>query len=500
MLGVLFFAYLVITGQYTVQFGEYRSVYDSAWAGTLMAVCSSLMLTLVGFYLTRGTIRRDRRTEVGQIVAATPMSRSAYILSKFASNVVVLWFMLLVLAVVALVTLLFRNEVGYINLGAFASPFLIIALPATVFVASLAVLFDSIRWLQGSAGNIIYLFLAEMCLVLGMLEVPLLDLGAVSVFTDSARSAAAATYPGERIGLIMGFVGFDEAMQVDVFKTFSWGGIDWTTGAVLLRLFWIGAAVVVTGIAIPCFDRFDPAKARRRRWHRMSGPTTSVAVGRAPGRRPGPTYASIRAPQIRYQRGQMLRAELNLALKGRPWFWYAVAAGLLAAQLVAPFDIARLYLTPALMVWPVAVWSSMGMREPYHDTGSLLFSSPSSMTYQFPAIWLSGLVIALAGIGLMVLRATLAGLWAYAGALLVAALLVPTAALALGTLSGGRKVFEVVYLMVWYIGSIDHLTALDLLGTTDEAITGTKLVVLTLLSMVMLITAFWARRQQMLRS
>ena len=60
MLGVLFFAYLVITGKYTVQFGEFRTLYHSAWAGTLMAVTASIMLTLVGFYLIRGTITRDR--------------------------------------------------------------------------------------------------------------------------------------------------------------------------------------------------------------------------------------------------------------------------------------------------------------------------------------------------------------------------------------------------------------------------------------------------------
>jgi len=58
MIGVMFFGYLVITGQYTIQFGEYRSLYNSAWAGSLMAVCSSIMMAIIGFYLIRGSIKR----------------------------------------------------------------------------------------------------------------------------------------------------------------------------------------------------------------------------------------------------------------------------------------------------------------------------------------------------------------------------------------------------------------------------------------------------------
>jgi hypothetical protein len=58
----------------------------------------------------------------------------------------------------------------------------------------------------------------------------------------------------------------------------------------------------------------------------------------------------------------------------------------------------------------------------------------------------------------------------------------------------------VIYLMVWYVGSIEHLSALDLLGTTDVALTNAKLVVLSLVSLGLLVTAFLARRLQMSRS
>lgn len=496
LIGVMFFGYLVITGQYTIQFGQYRSVYNSAWAGSLMAVCSTIMMAIIGFYLIRGSIKRDRLTEVGQIIAATRMSGRVYIASKLVSNIAVLWLMVASLAVLAFIMLLIRNEAGEISLWAFVSPFIVVSLPASIFVASVTVLFDTVRWLRGSAGNIIYLFLAESCLVMGMFSVPFLDLASVEVFTNSAQTAAETAFPGEKIGLVMGFVVFDPEMQFKVFKIFPWTGIDWTIGVILLRLHWIGIALAVTGMAILLFDRFDPAKAKYKKIRLNVKEAASGQERETLRAGTGPGYDSLCPPEPRFRLIRMVNAELRLALKGYHWFWYAVAVGLIAAQCAAPFDIARLYLVPASMVWPLVIWSSMGTRESRFGTVQLLFSSPRPVMRQFPAIWLSGLLVAVVSVGGMIFRAGIEGQWAYAATLMVAVLFIPTVSLAMGTLSGSRKLFEVTYLMIWYIGSINRLTILDLLGTTDESVTAAKLAVLSLAAAGSLIIAFIERHRQ----
>jgi len=50
--------------------------------------------------------------------------------------------------------------------------------------------------------------------------------------------------------------------------------------------------------------------------------------------------------------------------------------------------------------------------------------------------------------------------------------------------------------MIWYIGSIDRLTILDLLGTTDESVTALRLAILSLVAVGSLIIAFIARQHQ----
>jgi hypothetical protein len=68
--------YETFAGHVVMQLDDYRGIYNSAWVGALMAVVTSSFLTLVGFYIVKGSILRDETTRVGQILAATPMTKS----------------------------------------------------------------------------------------------------------------------------------------------------------------------------------------------------------------------------------------------------------------------------------------------------------------------------------------------------------------------------------------------------------------------------------------
>jgi len=49
----------------TLLLGDHRGIYNSAWVGIAIAFLTSAFLGLVGFYLVRDTVSRDRRTGVG---------------------------------------------------------------------------------------------------------------------------------------------------------------------------------------------------------------------------------------------------------------------------------------------------------------------------------------------------------------------------------------------------------------------------------------------------
>ena len=157
--GAVYLGYAAIAGYVQMHVGGYRGVYNSAWIGTLVALTTTMFASIVGFYVVKNTIERDRQTGVGQILAGTPISKFSYVLGKVFSNFVVLASIVIVQAIAALVMQFMKGEDPSVNLWVLFAPFVFIAFPAMAITASLAVLFESVRWLRGGLGNILYFFL-----------------------------------------------------------------------------------------------------------------------------------------------------------------------------------------------------------------------------------------------------------------------------------------------------------------------------------------------------
>ena len=63
----------------------FSSVYSSRYLSWATAIVGGI-ISIVGFYLVAGSIRRDRECGVGAILAATPLSGPAYLAGKFAAH------------------------------------------------------------------------------------------------------------------------------------------------------------------------------------------------------------------------------------------------------------------------------------------------------------------------------------------------------------------------------------------------------------------------------
>jgi hypothetical protein len=154
----LYLGYLATTGKLVFRVGHMRGLFNSAWVGGLLSLIASAFISLAGFYFIKNTIQRDRETGVGQIIAATPVSKFTYTLGKMTSNFMVLGLMVVVLACSGIVMQLIRGEDRHIELWKLLAPFLLLSLPAMLVVASVAVLFEAIPVLSGGFGNIVYFF------------------------------------------------------------------------------------------------------------------------------------------------------------------------------------------------------------------------------------------------------------------------------------------------------------------------------------------------------
>jgi hypothetical protein len=192
----------------------------------------------------------------------------------------------------------------------------------------------------------------------------------------------------------------------------------------------------------------------------------------------------------------MIRSELALAVKANNRIWLLLGSVLIVAACVVPFDIARQYVVPAAMIVPLVSWSSIGTRELQYNTWPLLFSSPGAHTRQYAAMLATGVILGLIMIVPMVVRGVILGEYIYSLTLLSASLVIPSTAFALGVISGTRKLFEAVFPLVWYGGSIDRIKAIDLLGTAAESTDISRVVVLFILSLLGIALSYTARRRR----
>ncbi len=494
--------------------GPARPAYTSAAVGTLVTLLMGEFFTLFAFYLVKGSIERDRRTGVGQVIATTPIRRAVYMLGKWLSNVAVVAAMVAVIILAAGMLQLVRGEDPRIDLWALAAPLIIILLPALVLVCALAVLFESINLLRGGVGNVVY-----FAVLILLLSLPV-DFEGINILYPSLYQACAAQYSGcitvRQIDLSGAFAGL---------PVFIYPGLSWTVPVIAGRLLFVAAGGLIALAAALPFHRFDPARAEESWLSRLFKRIRQAAVGfvtvdekTVPSDQSFETNqgealaAPITPPvltslphtaQIGAGKWQnfisVLLAEFRLAFKGVRWWWFALALALVLAGLAVQAEYVLLVVLPLAWIWPLMIWSGMGSREARHGVEQLVFSTPHPLARQLLAAWLVGVLVALGMASGVMLRLAFLGQWQALPPILAGALFVPTLALAAGCWTGGSKLFEAGYLFIWYMATVHGVPVLDFMGRIPAARASGMPWVFAGLALLLAASAFAARLRFFIR-
>jgi hypothetical protein len=497
---------------------SHRGYYNSPWVGTLFGVTAAILLSLIGFYLVKNSISRDYDTRVGQIIATTPLRKITYMAGKWFSNVLVLATILGVLTVIAPVMQLVRAEVTQVDLMALWAPIWLMGFPALAFAAAMAVLFESVAILRGGLGNIIYFFIWGPILIGSSARSSIASGESTHAF-DFAGVARIVFDIKEKLTIAgvdihKGFFGVIGPVAGNSIERFMWEGVQWTPDLILERFLWVGLGAVAIMIATIPFNRFDPAGSKvavkgsialrhfSRKIKMKSEPnvetaerygngdnviaTDRSAVNLTPVNRDG-----LRTPFI-----SIVTAELLLMLKGRSWWWYLCALGLIVATPFVPSDRVAQMLFAAAWLWPILVWSEMGVREIKYQTYQTVFSTAHPVRRQFPAIWLAGVVVAIAMGAGFALRMIGTGSGQNLYAVATGALFIPSLALALGAWTNGSRTFEIVYLLLWYMSIQSGATVFDYRGATAEAISSGIPLYYIIITIILIVLAVLGRQKQ----
>ncbi len=245
-----------------------RALYNSAAIGMATAMTAAIFVGLVGFYVVSNAIGRDISSRCGFVIASTTMRGGEYLVAKCLGNIAFLATFTAGFMLSAMAMLVLRSEAA-LEPWVFLRQYLLLVPPAIVFAAVLAILFESVPFLSGRAGDVVFFF------------VWLASLSGTTLLIATATDPGAARY-FDFAGL--GFVAsqvltgmqepnlslggpFDPAKPLYVF-----GGLHVDRVWLLPRIGSVLIPLPLLLIAVRTFHRFDPALIRggvergRRGW------------------------------------------------------------------------------------------------------------------------------------------------------------------------------------------------------------------------------------------
>ncbi|MFD8545047.1 hypothetical protein [Streptomyces sp. NPDC059649] len=414
-----------------MQIGDHRGLYNSAYVGMATALAAGLWLSLGGFFLVRNALDRDRTTRVGQLLAATPLRTSRYLAGKFLSNLMVLSSLLAMLAPTALIMQLTRGESGTLDLLALWQPFVLIALPLLALTAALALLFETLPLLRTGLGNVVWFCVWLVLATAGQGPgLPFDGIGVHRVARSMHAEMVAQRLPvnGE---FSLGLTYLDQPLRL-----FTWHGFTPTAGYLLGRALLLLLACALAVLPALWLPRHSPAR-----------PPAPKPTQEPTGLRPETLRRTRATPSLPFP---LWSGELRILLQGVRWWWWLGAALLLAGALCSStVHGATRVMLPLAWIWPVLIWSRLGTQQ--HESGvhGMLGAYPAARR-RLLAEWAAGLTLTTAtGLGPLIrllAAADRSGIIAW----LAGALFIPSLALALGTLSRTHRLFQAVYLPLWY--------------------------------------------------
>lgn len=491
----VFVAYLFIPAQdasySTLSAQGYKGVYNSAWVGYVSGIMTTIMLSYFGFLLVNSGVKKDIDTEVGLIIATTPISNFKYLLSKQLSNYLVL---LTIAGITFCISIgvFFMRGTGYpFVLINFVLPYLFFAVPALFVVAALAVVGEVFLGKRTILQYVVYFVLCGICMKSiqsNMDSTAVLDPFGLSLMTKSVTQYINSHYNENIKDVSFGFIFSGNK----TFKPFVWEGINWSAAFIGSRLLWMGGALMLVYISALYFHRFDFKQVSSKKKKKE---VEGVSVAEPMTKPIGVSPAALPTLTFNYGIYPLVKTEFLLLIRqGNKWLWL-LNAGLWIAMCFAPLSIAHSYLLPILLFLQVTRWSELVTKEKANRVHYFAYASYKPLQRMLPAQISAGIILAI-GLSLpVIIRSALAADTYAMVSIINGAIFLVLLAVTLGILTGGKKLFEVVFFFLTY-GVISKLPVTDYLGSLPHQNMNLFLLLILVVNIALVLVSFVARRYQ----
>ncbi len=436
------FAYVWIpspaSGRALIQIDGHRAISNSGAIGMGTASLGMLFVGLFGFYVISNAIKRDVVSRCGLVAAATPMRSIEYLLGKFLGNLVFLATFVIGFMLFSMAMLLVRGE-ARLEPWIFIRQYLLLTPAAIVLVSAVAVLFESIPWLSGKLGDVLYFFLW-----MGLFGVVVGNeanggkwyWARCIDFTGFGFMINQMQHTLHTDSISIGASPFDPTKPTIVFN-----GLSMTRDWIVPRIVATVLPLAFLPVAALFFHRFDPVRLGP-----SAGKATRTWLGKFESLTKPLSKHVVRPLMILPRRpsfGVALWSDAVLTLTLSP-------LALLAFVAATVLPIAGTDTLPAVFAILAIVIADVASRDVRAGAMANLYAVPrlreNFVWWKFGGILIFSVIFSAASVLVTALLHP-----ERLGALLIGIIFVASIATLLGIVSGNSKAFIVVFLSFWYL-------------------------------------------------
>jgi hypothetical protein len=428
----------------TVRIGDYIGKNNSAWVGHVTAIMTSAFLWIIGFYLVNNSIKRDKETGVGQIIATTSISNFGYLLAKAFSNFCVLATIVFIIILMAFGLYIFRGE-GNFDIVQFLMPYLFSTIPGIFLVSVIAIFFEVVFGNKTNLLNVTFFFLFGAVIAITNAgsnpDLQFIDPLGIRFLTNQMVEIVNLTNPANTNDISVGYL-FSQNKKTNYF---NFQGSAWSVFYILSRIIWIAIGFGLLFITSKFFNRFD-----------------SKIIILSKKKNAGLIFNEIKTepkqiilsdlPKINLQFGifPIIKTEiLMLIRKGPKWFWLVNFGGMTALALLPIKEACQIAL-PVLWFLQINRWADLATKEKFFGTSNFIYSSFKPLQRLLTAQIIAGFLLAIFLALPVLIRQLIDGNLVTTLSIITGSLFLVSFAVFSGIISGGKRLFEILLFAVTY--------------------------------------------------
>lgn len=437
------------------------------------ASLAAIIFGLGSFYLARGRASEDVRSGTGSVIAASQIGNSTFLFSRWLGGVT---YMLALVAILMCTTMLLHAIRGHgpIEITVYLQIYGLLLVPMVFFGVSFAILFDSIPFLMGKLGDVLFFIIWMFQLALmaafddnktGYSPLLLIDFSGLGASFMTMQSIAGSS------SISVGLSDYNKALPAVLLPQ-----IVWPIQIILMRF---GSGLLAMLPLLPAmllFHRYSPDRVKVSTAAKRRSPLTILNGWLRPlSRVVKPMF--LLASKLPGMSGQVV-ADVALTFVTSP-----LAIVLFIASLIASFT-ANSDALPGLMIATVIYWgiliSDISTRDYAATAEDITGTVHGGKTQRFLRQWFATNVLGFMFMGAIAYR------WNVedpqrALAVISGIVFLSTLAAAFGRFSRTPRTFIALFLFAMYIALNDNkLAIMDMVGfngSADFASMGTQMMI-----------------------